>query len=766
MERKMGENNMNIDKLISELTLEEKAGLCSGSDFWHTKAVERFGIPKAMMCDGPHGLRKQKGEGDHLGINESIEAVCFPSASALAASFDRDLLYQLGEILGDECQAEEVAMLLGPGINIKRSPLCGRNFEYFSEDPYLTGQLAASYVKGLQGKGIAACVKHFAANNQETRRMSGSSQLDERTLHEIYLPAFETVVKEGKTQSIMCSYNQINGTFSAENKLLLTDILKDKWGYDGFVVTDWGAVKDRVKGLLAGLDLEMPGGAGVQDHKIVEAVKNGTLDEAILNNAVRNILTFVSNYQNNRRQEFHYDILMDHMRTPHFAKECAVLLKNEHKLLPISTNAKVAFIGKFAEEPRYQGAGSSFINVPHAISALEAASTRNITYVKGFEPSEDVHNQILVDEAVEAAKTVDIAVIFAGLTNAYESEGADRSTMKLPDNQNKLIEAVAAVQPNLVVVLHGGSPVEMPWINQVPALLNMYLGGDGVGAAAVALLYGDANPCGKLAESFPIKLSDNPSYLNFPGENGVVEYREGIYVGYRYYDKKEMEVLFPFGHGLSYTSFVYSTITLDKTAMLDTDTLSVSCNVKNIGDIAGKEIIQLYVRDLQSTVGRPIRELKDFVKLALAPGEEKTVTFVLNKRSFAYYEPKLHDWFVESGSYAIEIGASSRDIRLSAELVVEGTTEIPMVFTKESTIGNLMKIAKGRAMINTIMEQSKNKKSDQKDTNSVGDGVSHLGEGSEKAAYAMMLEMPLCGLVSFGRITQDQLDQMLEELNS
>ena len=354
---------MNIDKLISELTLEEKAGLCSGSDFWHTKAVERLGIPKAMMCDGPHGLRKQKGEGDHLGINESIEAVCFPTASALAASFDRDLLYQLGEILGDECQAEDVAMLLGPGINIKRSPLCGRNFEYFSEDPYLTGQLATAYVKGLQGKGIAACVKHFAANNQETRRMSGSSQLDERTLHEIYLPAFETVVKDGKTQSIMCSYNQVNGTFSSENKVLLTDILRDKWGYEGFVVTDWGAVKDRVKGLLAGLDLEMPGGAGVQDHKIVEAVKNGTLEEAILDKAVRNILTFIRNYQNNRKQEFHYDILRDHMHTSDFAKECAVLLKNEHNLLPIAKKAKVAFIGTFAEAPRYQGAGSSFINV-------------------------------------------------------------------------------------------------------------------------------------------------------------------------------------------------------------------------------------------------------------------------------------------------------------------------------------------------------------------------------------------------------------------
>ena len=338
--------------------------------------------------------------------------------------------------------------------------------------------------------------------------------------------------------------------------------------------------------------------------------------------------------------------------------------------------------------------------------------------------------------------------------------------MKLPDNQNKLIEAVAAVQPNLVVVLHGGSPVEMPWINQVPALLNMYLGGDGVGAAAVALLYGEANPCGKLAESFPMKLSDNSSYLYFPGDNGVVEYREGIYVGYRYYDKKEMEVLFPFGHGLSYTSFEYSKIKLDKTEMLDTETLSVSCDVKNNGDIAGKEIIQLYVRDIKSTVGRPIRELKDFVKIALAPGEEKTVTFVLNKRSFAYYEPKLHDWFVESGSYTIEIGASSRDIRLATELVVEGTSEIPMVFTMETTIGDLMKLAKGRTMINTIMEQSKKKKTDQKDTNSEGEGVKHLGEGSENAAHAMMLEMPLCGLVTFGRMSQDQLDQMLEELNS
>ncbi len=461
------EEKMDIEKIIKELTTEEKASLCSGHDFWHTKAVERLGIPSVMMCDGPHGLRKQKGEGDHLGINESIETVCYPSASALASSFDRDVLSELGTALGKECQAEQVGMLLGPGVNIKRSPLCGRNFEYFSEDPYLSGELAASYVLGLQKQGVSACVKHFAANNQETRRMSGSSEVDERTLHEIYLPAFETVVKKGKPRSVMCAYNALNGVFASENKYLLTDVLREKWDYQGMVVTDWGAVKDRVKGLLAGLDLEMPGGPGVQDRKIVEAVKNGDLKEEVLDKAVRNILTMVRDYVDNQKADAVVDRDQCADLSALLAEKCAVLLKNQG-VLPISKEKKVVFIGEFAKTPRYQGAGSSHIHVAHAVGACEAAAGLGIEvkFAQGYRICEDDDTKQLREEAVKAAREAEAAVIFAGLPDSYESEGGDRENLAMPENQNLLISAVAEAQPNTVVVLHGGSCMELPWIDR------------------------------------------------------------------------------------------------------------------------------------------------------------------------------------------------------------------------------------------------------------------------------------------------------------
>lgn len=738
--------------------------MCSGKDFWHTKSVERLGVPSAMMCDGPHGLRKQKGSGDQIGINESIEAVCFPTASALAASFDKELLYRLGEELGDECQAEDVAMLLGPGINIKRSPLCGRNFEYYSEDPYLSGQMAAAFIKGLQSKGVASCVKHFAANNQETRRMSGDSQMDERTLHEIYLPAFEAAVKEGKTRGVMCSYNKINGTFSAENKKLLTGILREKWGFKGFVVTDWGAVKDQVKGLLAGLDLVMPG-PGNQSAKIVDAVKSGELDEAELDKAVRNILKFANDYLKNRKPGGVLDIVKGRALSVEIAKECAVLLKNDRGVLPLSKTANVVFIGEFARNPRYQGAGSSHINVPHPVSAMEVSEGLNITYAQGYHAGSVESDVSLVAQAVEAAKASEAAVIFAGLPAAFETEGVDRDNINLPKNQNELIEAVAAVQPNTVVVLHTGAPVILPWADKVPSILNMYLGGDSVGAAEVDLLFGDDCPSGKIAETYPLKLADNPSYLNFPGEEGVVKYKEGVYVGYRYYDKKEMDVRFPFGHGMSYTDFVYSDIKLDKIKMKDTETLTVTCKVKNTGNRAGKEVVQLYVRDMTSTVSRPIRELKGFAKIALLSGEEKPVVFSLNQRSFAYYEPKIHDWFVESGAFIVEIGASSRDIRLSAQVEVQGTTEIPITFTKESTVGDLMKTEGGREFVASMLQISR-RNTNSAMPNETEDTVKNLGEGSEKMMQSMMAEMPLSAIINFGGMSEKQLDDLLAALNS
>lgn len=750
---------MEIKKMIAQMTLEEKAGLCSGGDFWHTKAVERLGIPSMMMCDGPHGLRKQRGDADHLGINESIETVCYPTASALASSFDREVMAQLGRALGRECQAEDVGMLLGPGVNMKRSPLCGRNFEYFSEDPYLAGELAAAYISALQGEGVSACVKHFACNNQETRRMSGSSNLSERALHEIYLPAFESAVKKGGTNSVMCAYNAVNETYCAENKKLLTGILRERWGFDGAVVTDWGAVKDRVRGLLAGLDLEMPGGPGglENDRAIVEAVQSGKLDEAVLDRAAENVLKLVAGYVDAREPEAKIDREDCARLSEELAVQCAVLLKNDG-VLPLKAGASVAFLGEFAVKPRYQGAGSSHINVPHAVGALEA--TGNIPYAQGYDVHREDNAAGLLAEAVELAKRVEVPVVFAGLPDSFETEGCDRETMALPDNQNALISAVATTNPNTVVVLHGGAPMELPWLDQVKAVLCVYLGGQNVGAAAVKLLYGEENPSGKLAESWPVKLADNPSYLNFPGENGQVEYYEDIFIGYRYYDKKELPVYFPFGHGLSYTTFAYSGLTLSRPSMKDTDTLTVTCKVKNTGSRAGKETVQLYVRDEVSSVRRPVRELKGFEKISLAPGEEKTVSFTLDKRNFAYYEPKLHDWFVESGTFFIELGASSRGIRLSQSVEVTGTVELPFHYTKQSTVGDLGRTARGRAVLEGMMAASASRNAEKP-----AEDVKNMGEGSDRMMQAMMMEMPLGSLVSFGSMTARQLDGLIASLN-
>jgi len=747
---------MDIEKALLELTLEEKAELCAGADFWHTKAVERLGVPSVMLTDGPHGLRKQNGKGDHMGLGESIEAICFPTASALASSFDADLLYSLGEVLGEECQAENIGMLLGPGLNMKRSPLCGRNFEYFSEDPYLTGKLGAAYIKGLQSKGVAACVKHFAVNNQETRRMNSTSNIDERTLHEIYLPAFETAVKEGKVRGVMNAYNAVNGTYCAENKELLTDILRNRWGFDGIVVTDWGAVRDRVEGLIAGLDLQMPYNGDANKKKIIQSIQDGSLSETVLNETVRNILTFADAYIREKNPSAVFDRTKDHYRSAEIAKECAVLMKN-NGVLPLEKESKIAVIGEFAAEPRYQGAGSSHINAYHVTGALEVLGD-TVAYAQGYYAKETQSNGELLNEAVSKAKSAQTAVIFAGLPDAFETEGKDRETLALPDNQNELIMAVTAVQPNTVIVFHGGAPVEMPWIDKASAVLCMYLGGEGVGKAAVDLLYGDANPSGKLAETWPLKLADNPSYLNFPGEDGVVEYREGVYIGYRYYDKKQMDVLLPFGFGMSYTSFEYSDIRIDKNTMDDIDTLMIMCKVKNTGNRSGKEAVQLYVRDIESMVGRPMRELKGFSKVSLLPGEEKDVTFILDKRAFAYYEPKIHDWYVESGMFAIEVGSSSRDIKLSANVEVHSTATLPYVFTADTSMGVAMRHPRGKA----LMEGTQPKEDDSR----TASNRKAMGEGSDGMVQTMMEEMPLRSLASFGKMTQEQLDNLIDMLNS
>ncbi|GHV42647.1 glycosyl hydrolase [Spirochaetia bacterium] len=748
---------MDIKKILPELSLKEKAELIAGGDFWHTKAVERLNIPAVMMTDGPIGLRKQADKADHLGIGESIVSVCFPAGAALAASFDRDLLAKLGETLGDECQAEDISMLLGPAMNIKRSPLCGRNFEYFSEDPYLTGQLAAAYVKALEKKGVASCAKHFAVNNQEKFRMTSDSVVDERSLHEIYLAGFEMLVREAHPQGIMCSYNKINGVYASENQELLTDILRKQWGFEGFVVTDWGAVKDRVQGLLSGLDLEMPG-PGNNAQKIVDAVTSGSLDEAVLDKAVCNVLKFVFASKSSKAENIVFDREKGHAISGKLATECAVLLKNNGNILPLNKKCKAAFIGEFAVNPRYQGGGSSHINAYKVTSAVMAATGIPYEYAEGFKTKESVTNQKLLAEAVELAKGSDVVVVFAGLTDVIESEGYDRKTLALPENQNALIEAVAEVNPKTVVVLHNGSPVAMPWKDKVAAILDMYLGGEDVGAAAIALLYGNANPCGKLAETFPLKLSDNPSFLNFPGENGHVEYREGVFVGYRYYDKKEMDVLFPFGYGLSYTAFEYNDLTLDKTHMTDTETLTVSCKIKNTGEYTGKEIVQVYIRNYGGNIIRPIRELRDFTKVELNPREEKTVEFTLNKRAFAYYEPRIMDWCVESGIYSVEIAASSRDIRLEFPVEVKSTAVIPTTFTRYNTIGQLMSVSAGQQVLEPLLRKV------QEGMGNVLTTIGEMGAGNEMM-QAMTFEMPLVSFVLFGILTEEQVDGIVKAVN-
>lgn len=755
---------MNVNEVLNEMTLEEKAGMCSGLDFWHFKGVERLGVPSLMVCDGPHGLRKQDdaANADMLGMNDSITAVCFPTASALAASFDRKLLKEVGTTLGKECQAVDIAVLLGPGNNIKRSPLCGRNFEYFSEDPYLASELAAAHINGVQSQGVGTSMKHFCANNQETKRMSSSSNMDERTLREIYLAAFEGAVKKGNPKTIMCSYNQINGTFAAENKKLLTDVLRKEWGFDGIVITDWGAVKDRVTGIEAGLNIEMPGGSGATDAQIVAAVREGRLEEEKLDALVRQILEFIKWSMEHKQKGVVFDYEADHEKAADAAKECAVLLKNEDNLLPLSKDKKLAFIGEFAENPRYQGSGSSHIKSWKIDSVLEAVKDRtNIRYAKGYSAKERVTDRALLEEAAAAAKEADAAVIFAGLPDAFESEGFDRKHLQMPDNQVELIRAVAAVQKNTVVVLHNGAPVEMPWLSGVKAVLEMYLSGEGVGRAEAALLFGEANPCGKLAETFPLKLAHNPSYLNFPGTGSLVNYREEIYVGYRYYDKKEMEVLFPFGHGLSYTTFAYSDMKVSAPSITEQEQLTVSCKVKNTGDRKGKEIVQLYAgpADMASRrVPTAVKALKGFEKVELEAGEEEEVTFTLDRSAFAYYETALCGWHVESGDYRISIGASSRDIRLSETVHVESDVEVPVRITRYTPVSEILATKKGQAVLGKLMPYRGETK--------MQEAAGSLGDGAQEMMNAMMAEIPLTTLLSFGIVTEEQLDQVMAALNA
>ena len=758
-----------MKNLILQMTLEEKAGLCSGLDFWHTKGIERLGIPSEMVSDGPHGLRKQDQAADHLGINDSIQAVCFPAGCATASSFDRDLARKLGETLGEECQAENISTILGPAMNIKRSPLCGRNFEYYSEDPLVSTEIAGALVHGVQSKHVGTSPKHFMANNQEYHRMTSSSEMDERTMREIYLASFEGMVKKEKPWTIMNSYNKLNGTYLCENKEMLTDVLRKEWGFDGYVMTDWGAMNERVEALKAGCNLEMPSCGGTTDAEIVKAVQNGELDEAVLDQRLEEFLNIIFRYEENRDQKAVFQLERDHGIARQVEEECIVLLKNEEAILPLSPDKKAVFIGKYAKAPRYQGGGSSHINSFKVESAMDAVKfcekvkEENIVFAQGYDDAEDLTDEALLAEAVEAAKNAEIAVIFAGLPDNFESEGYDRKHMRMPDCQNRLIEAVAEVQPNTVVVLHNGSPVEMPWIGKVKAVLEAYLGGQAVGGAVVNVLYGNANPSGHLAETFPLRLQDTPCYLNYGGEHDKSVYSEGVFVGYRYYASKDMEVLFPFGHGLSYTTFAYSNLSVGKEKMTESETLTVTVDVTNTGEIAGKEVAQLYVAPKGGTIIRPVRELKAFEKINLAPGETKKVQFTLDRRAFVYWSTQIHDWHVENGEYKIQIGRNAQDIVLSHSVTVESEVHIPKVFDFNSTMGEILADPKGKA----VLEQAMASMAGAEEAQEMGEQAQGDGGAINSEMMAAMMEgMPLRQLISFvPGVTKDALNQLLMALN-
>lgn len=667
---------MKNTELLSKMTLEEKIALLSGKDFWHLRGNDRLGIPELMITDGPHGLRKQNPDGDKKGLSNSVPTTCFPTAVTTACSWDPDLLYRMGEAMGEECLAEKVSVILGPGVNMKRSPLCGRNFEYFSEDPLLAGELAAGLINGVQSKGVGTSIKHFAVNSQEKRRMTIDSVVDERAMREIYLTAFEIAVKKSQPWTVMNAYNRLNGTYCSDNGYLQNDILRDEWGFEGIVVTDWGAANDRVLGLKNGNDLEMPSSGGYNDKKICAAVRDGSLDEKYVDLAADRMLTLIKKSEE-VLGDYTYDKNAHHELAAEICRQSLVLLKNEDNILPLKKDAKIAVIGEMARAPRYQGAGSSVINPTKLSDAFDGliALGVNPLFAPGYNKKKDEINETMLRDARIVAKKADIAVLFIGLTEEYESEGYDRSHLGLPVSHTKLLEEVLEVNKNVVVVLSGGSPVEMPWINDVKAVLNGYLGGQASGLAVADLLTGKANPSGKLAETYPAALSDTPCYNYYPGTEQTAEHRESVFVGYRYYDSAMKNVLFPFGFGLSYTSFEYSDIKLSADKIKDTDTLTLTYKIKNTGAVAGAEISQVYVSDRESTVFRPVKELRAFNKVYLEPGEEKEISIELSKRAFAYYNVNIMDWHVESGEFDIMVGASSRDIRLEATVNVTSTVE-------------------------------------------------------------------------------------------
>lgn len=664
----------DIEYLISQMTLKEKASLCSGLDYWKTKPIKRLGVPSIMMADGPHGLRVEKGGGDHMGGGYGMPATCFPTAAATACSWDRELLRDIGRALGEEALERGISVLLGPGANIKRSPLCGRNFEYFSEDPFLSGELASAWIEGVQELGVGASLKHFAANNQEYRRMTIDAVVDERALREIYLAGFEKAVKRAHPWTVMCAYNRLNGDFCSENEWLLSGVLRHEWGFDGAVVTDWGACNDRVRGLIAGQDIEMPGSSGANDKLIVKSVESGQLDIAVLDGAVRRLLELIYRGEGNKKPGVRCDMEAHHALARRAAAESAVLLKNKGGLLPLPRGVRLAVIGELAKKPRYQGSGSSLINPWRLETAWEEIKkfAPDSVYAAGYSLDSDKPDEGMLREAEDAAGSADVALVFAGLPEDYESEGFDREHMRMPESHNELIWRVAAANPCTVVVLSKGAPVEMAWIDKVSAVLDGYLGGQAGAGGTADVLFGRVNPSGKLAETAPLSPGDALSSRYFPMGPASVEYRESLYVGYRWFDAAKIPVLFPFGHGLSYTAFEYGGISADNPVLGHSGTLDFSFPLRNTGSVAGAEVVQVYVRNADSADYRPEKELREFEKVRLEPGETKRVAFELDRRAFSYWDAAERQWRADGGEYEVLVGASSADIRLRLAVRVEG----------------------------------------------------------------------------------------------
>ena len=734
----------SIDSILTKMTLEEKAALCTGAGPWTTTPIDRIGLSKLVVSDGPHGVRHPR---DINAIaSESYPATCFPTASAQASTWNPELIGQMGQALAEECIEYGVGLILGPAVNIKRSPLGGRNFEYFSEDPFLAGEMAASLISGVQSLGVGTSIKHFAVNNQEHQRFSINAEVDERTLREIYLPAFETAVKKTQPWSVMCAYNKVNGRFCSENSMLLKDILKTEWGFDGFVVSDWGAVHDRVAALKGGLDLEMPGPKDRRVQAVVNAVRSGDLDEAILDDSVRRILS-VSYKAAQTPKGGSFDREAHHKLARKIAAEGMVLLKNDG-VLPIKSSQNIAVIGRSASQPYFQGGGSSHINptqIAVPIQAIQAqAGYSVISYSEGY-PADNRFNKDMIDQAVATAEAADVALLFIALPESIESEGYDRKDLDLTPQQVALIKAVAEVQPRTVVILNNGAPVVVKaWIDDVAAVLEAWMMGQAGGAAVADILFGRINPSGKLAETFPVELVDTPAYLNWPGENGSVRYGEGLYVGYRGYDARRVPVQFPFGYGLSYTTFEYSNPSVSAETFKDVDGLTVSLDITNKGSMAGSEIVQIYIHDHEASLSRPEKELKGFVKVELQPDETKTVQVKLDFRSFAFYHPAYRQWITESGDFDLLIGASSQDIRFRLTVRLESTLSLPSILDQGSTIREWLADPRGKIVFEPFFKQVAAQFGQSLNGNEPGDA-----ETSGMDMLEFLLDMPLLNILEF-----------------